>query len=347
MNILFLSCHIVLEKDEVSLLTDLGHNVFSMGGYQINNSGNNLRGPIPNLFQDEHLKYLSMQCSKENLHPELIEWADVILSMHNSRVEVENHPQAWIANNWEKMKHKKVVWRTIGQSTKQIEECIKPFRAQGLKIVRYSPKEKYIPSFAGEDAMIRFYKDPDEYQGWTGSTNRVVNVSQAMFGGNSVHSRGDHMAIEVFKQAVEGLDWKIYGPDNENAGEHNGGLLSFDDLKNMYRFNRVYLYTGTRPASYTLGFIEAMITGMPIVSIGPEHGNAIYTDQKTFEAHEFLEDGCGLWSDNPRELNRHLTTLLNDYDMAKEISRKAREKAIQLFGKETVSKQWEAFLKSL
>jgi hypothetical protein len=31
---------------------------------------------------------------------------------------------------------------------------------EGLEIVRYSPMERNIPGYIGEDALIRFYKDP-------------------------------------------------------------------------------------------------------------------------------------------------------------------------------------------
>jgi len=32
----------------------------------------------------------------------------------------------------------------------------------------------------GQDAMIRFYKDPDEYKDWTGDDRRVINFTQSM-----------------------------------------------------------------------------------------------------------------------------------------------------------------------
>ncbi|MFY0784083.1 hypothetical protein AB1K18_28080 [Peribacillus simplex] len=38
-------------------------------------------------------------------------------------------------------------------------------------------------------------------------------------------------------------------------------------MKQEMRENRAFFYTGTRITSYTLGFIEAFMTGIPIVSI--------------------------------------------------------------------------------
>lgn len=328
----------------------MGHEVFSMGAYQTANADNGVRPAIPGLYQNDHLKGASIRCNKENIGEELIEWADIIITMHNSRVDIKDHPQPWIHRNWEKMKHKPVIWRSIGQSTREIEKSIEAYRKKGLKIVRYSPREESIPSYQGSDALIRFYKDPDEYKDYNGQIARIVNISQALFGGKEVKSRGDHMNLDVFKQVVDGLPWKVFGPDNGNAGEeYDGGVMGFEDLKSMLRFNRVYLYFGTRPASYTLAFIEAMMTGIPIVSVGPVYGNSIYTDQKTFEVHDIIgESGtAGFWSDNPEELKSFCKQLLDDPDLAMKVGAAGRIKAISLFGKDKIAAEWDALFKTL
>lgn len=347
MRILYYSAHEILEHDEIKLFTEMGHEVFSLGVYQNSNQGI-LRGPVPGLYDNSHLRGVALQCSKENTHQELIDWADVIVLMHNARISVDDPPQPWLSGNWEKFKKsgKPIVWRGIGQSNSQIEQALVPFRKEGLKIVRHSPKDDTIPGYAGMDAMIRFYKDPDEYYGYNGQNARVINLSQALFGSDKVASRGDHMCIDFFKQVVDGYDWKVFGPDNQNAGEHNGGELSFEDLKQMFRFNRVFFYTGTRPANYTLAPIEAMMTGMPIVSIGPEHGNEIYTDQKTFEMHELIGDG-GYWTDSFTQARKYLADLLTNHQLALEMGAKARARAIELFGKDKIRKDWEEFFKTL
>jgi glycosyltransferase involved in cell wall biosynthesis len=349
MNILYYSAHEILEYDEIKLFTEMGHNVFSLGAYQISNVGTGMRGEIPNLYDNSHLRSVSIQCSKENTHQELIDWADIILLMHNARVDVNNHPQPWLKGNWEKFKKSKkpIIWRGIGQSNSQVEKSLQEFKE--LKIVRHSPKDDTIPHYAGSSALIRFYKDPNEYKDYNGQISRIVNLSQSLFGGNIVRSRGDHMSLPFFKQVVEEFDWKVFGPNNENAGKYNGGTLSFEDLKQMLRFNRVFFYIGTRPANVTLGFIEAWMTGIPVLSIGPEHGNEIYTDQKTFEVHEIIgENGiAGFWSDNVVQAKKYLADLLNNQQLAFEVGIRGRAKAIEIFGKEVVRRDWENFFKSL
>lgn len=346
-NILYLGCHSTLEYQEVKLFTEMGYSVFSLGGvFQNSNEGDKMRGPIPNLIINKDLT--ANPQTKDDIHPDLISWADIIFMTHN--VPSKDHPQPWIANNWKAIKKSKkpCIWRTIGQSNVAIEEAMTSFRTEGLKIVRYSPKEKNIPSYVGEDAIIRFYVDPEEYQGYVGNIPRLVNVSQGMFGSDTQAPRGEHMAKDVFDQVVEGLDWKIFGPGNDYAGEHDGGMLNYEDLKTMMRLNRVGLYTGTRPASYTLGFMEMMMTGMPVVSIGPEHGNKLYK-QDAFEAHEIIGPNgeAGFWSDNPEELRNFCKMLLDNHDLAKQIGDKGRTRAIELFGIEGRKKEWEEFFNKI
>lgn len=346
-NLLYLSTHSVLEYLEIKLFTELGFNVISLGAYT-RNEPNSLRGTVPNLYDNPELRDIALNCHQSKIDPKLLEWADVIVVMHNP--PSSSHVQPWIADNWNNFKKSKkpVVWRSIGQSSGQVEEGLKKFRREGLKIVRYSPKEEKIPSYQGSDAMIRFYVDPQEFDGYTGATPRIVNISQALFGSKEVASRGDHMNLPEFKAIVEGLDWKVFGPDNENAGDHNGGVLGYEDMKAMLRFNRAYMYTGTRPASYTLAFMDAMMTGIPIVAVGPKMADNLYR-MDTYEVHELIGPSgiAGFWSNDIGELKQYCKTLLEDHNLAKTTGAKGRDRAIELFGKFRISLEWANFLKSL
>src|SRR3990167_750687 len=284
MNILFMSVHEVLEYLELSLLTELGHNVFSIGGaYQNGPTATGiLRPAIPSLYFDDQLIRLALQCSRDYLHPDLIAWADTIICMH--RYE-------WIINNWENIKHKTVILRTIGQNIQKDEEALTSLVKEGLRIVRYSPKEKEIPSFAGEDAMIRFYADPEEFKGWTGEERKVITFAQSM------RKRGDHLNFTAFDKSTKLLPRALYGPDNEDSGI-TGGVLDYESMKLALRKAGCYFYGGTQPASYTLAFIEAYLTGTPIVAVGPKLANVIYA-QATYEVPELIEQGKeGFWSDS-------------------------------------------------
>lgn len=329
MKILYLSVHGVLEYDELKLFTELGHECCSHGSYINPHVDNAYRPAIPEMKYDPAFAELANRHPASNLHPDMIEDKDVIIVMHMVH---------FITNNWDKIKHKRVIWRSIGQSEPLQESMLSPYRQQGLQIVRYSPRERQIPNYIGEDAVIRFYKDPSEYCGWTGTSGSVMAMNQAM------KYRGLALNYDFFHQACDGLPVKLFGPLNDNVPE-NAGFLSYDLMKRELRENRVFLYTGTRIASYTLGFIEAFMTGIPIVSVGEVAGNNPTLQQKTFEVPELIEHGVdGFVSDDIAAIRAYILTLLSNYEYAKYVSSNARRKAVQLFGKETIKSQWKNFL---
>lgn len=329
MKILYLSCHSVLEHDEVKLFTEMGHEVFSFGSY-INPASphDNKRPPIPGVYND-HLVAVAEQCSKEDLLPELIDWADTIYIMHRPD---------WVIKNWSKMKHKNVVWRSIGQSTPLIENMLAYFHFNGMKVVRYSPMEEEIQNYMGKDAMIRFYKDPDEFASWVGNDASVISIAQSM------KKRDKYCGFEIFNKATDGFKRVLFGPDNGDSG-FSGGQLSYEDLKTAYRKYRCYFYTGTFPASYTLNFIEAFMTGIPVVSIGRSLANVepdMHTD--TFEIDSFIQNNKnGFISNEINELREYVALLFADWQLATRIGQAGREKAIELFGKNKIKAEWEAF----
>ena len=99
---------------------------------------------------------------------------------------------------------------------------------------------------------------------------------------------------------------------------------------------RCYLYTGTQPASYTLGLIEAMMTGIPVVSIGPSWMGVFPYGPDLFEGREIALRG----GDDPKAVRHTLAALLTYPDP----NPPERLRAIDLFGRETIAAQWRDFL---
>lgn len=334
MKIHYLSCHSVLEYDEVKLFTELGYEVFSNGAYLNPEGAYTL--PRPAI---EGAKYYEEYADLARVHPktklpdELIEPFDVIIIMHSPEV---------LFQNWESFKRlgKRVIWRTIGQSVASTERRVQDLRAQGLEIVRYSPKERNLANYAGDDAMIRFYKDPKEFKDWNGDDVRVVNFSQSLKG------RRDFCHYDEIVQMMEGFPSMVYGTGNEDLGELNGGEMPYEKQKEIYRNARVYVYGGTWPASYTLSFMEAMMTGIPIVAVGSGFAHiSRFENFDFYEIPDFIENGVnGFCFDDIPSLRNAVKQLMNNKTLATKISTNARIKAIELFGKDEIAKQWKAFL---
>lgn len=335
MKILYLSCHSILEYDELKLLTELGHEVFSLGAYTNPKGHDSLPRPgIPNMPYYPELEELSKGMPRTELRYEIYRDFDAVIVMHTPEL---------IEQNWDRLRGKTVIWRSIGQSTPVVEKRLKKYRNEGLKIMRYSPYETFIPGYIGEDVMIRFYKDESEFANWNGNDCKIINFTQTLKG------RREYCGYEPIMKVAEGLPFKVYGPGNEDLGEFNGGELPFELLKGQLRDSRVYLYRGTWPASYTLTFIEGLMTGIPMVCFGATTANLNKKDgMETYEVEKIINQGVDGFVYNDIEKMREVTQrLLVDKDYALQIGNKGREKAIQLFGKEKIKKEWQTFLETV
>lgn len=335
MKIQYISCHAVLEYDEVSLLTQLGHDVHANGCYRDPRGSYTLPRPgIPGAVLDIKFLELTGNTPKTRLTPDMIEPYDVLLFMSG-----ENEQP--IIQNWPNIKHKRVIWRTIGQSTSATERAIAPLKAEGLQIVRYSPKEKNIPNYAGEDALIRFYKDPSEFSGWNGQDVRPISFVQTLKGrGQFTHYDELIGSMFSFPGAM------IYGTGNSDLGMFNGGEVDYEHMKQLLRDNRVYVYAGTWPASYTLSVIEAMMTGIPVVAVSKKIAHIQNLEQIDFyEVDEIIEDGVsGFVCNSVDQMRERIQQLLTDEQLAHRISEAGRARAIQFFGKDAIAQQWQTFL---
>ncbi len=340
MRILYCSCHSVLEFDEVKLFHELGYEVFSPGAYvePLNPGDASMRPGIPGLVYDPDIlaSYHAIGAAhpgedgKDHLTKEFVDKFDVVIVMHLPR---------WIKNNWQAMKHKRVIWRTIGQSINNTERELLSYRLDGLEIVRYSPMEANIPGYIGEDALIRFYKDPASFYQWEGNRERVITFCQSM------QARGPACNFEFFREVTEPFERHLFGPGNEGY-TWSTGKISFEQQKCELRDNRVYFYTGTHPASYTLNFIEAWQSGIPIVAIGPRNGNASYfPGHNLYEIPRLIQNGVnGFMSDDLNELRGYISLLLKDRDIALQVGEKGRQEAIRHFGKDLIKASWKAYL---
>lgn len=328
MKILYLSCHAILEYDELKIFEELRLDYFSLGSYVNPQKPVDSIRPALKHMPDEW--FITHAPARDDLPQEFIDKFDVIIVMH---------VKEWIIGNWEKLKKKTVIWRTIGQSTPEYERALFPLRQEGLKVVRYSKREVFIQDNIGCDAIIPFYKDPEEFKDWNGMQREAIVFHQDM------KHRGEYCGYENFLQIVSGFPAHIYGPNNQNSGELNGGFLTYEEMRQKMRDARVYIYTGTQPASYTLNFIEALMTGIPVVCLGPNLWNTLNLAGDVYEIPDIIQNGInGFFSDDINQLRDYVGVLLDSPETAKRIGDMGRQTAIDLFGKEAIKAKWKSFL---
>ena len=331
--------HSIEEHDQLKLLSGIGHDVFSIGGY-INPAEphDDKRPALPDVkhFGELHAAVDAigstdnLGAAQSRIPDAILDWADTIIYHHYlDRLYVQwPRIRDWLSGD----SNRRVIWRTVGQSVEGNERTAVPFRAEGLEIVRYSPKERNIPGYAGEDTLIRFYVDPDEWDGWTGVDETVIQVTQHL------RQRDPYTNWGFWEQATKDLPRWPLGPGSEAIG--GPGSLSYADMQEWLRRSRAYLYTGTQPASYTLGLIEALTTGIPVISIGPAHMNVFPYGPDLFEGHE-LASG---WTDKPETAATQLRLLLDDHEQARMVSGHQRMRAIEMFGIDKIRAQWAEYL---
>ena len=316
MRLLYVSDHPVLEYDETALLFDMGISVWSLMVCQGAEDQRGFLRPKPAISSGES---------------QPLESFDAILSSSAD----------WLVENWNKIKTKRVIWRTCGRSNQLTEERMKPFRGEGLEIVRYSPREASINGYLGAEAFIRFFKDPEIYQGWTGHRELILNYTRNM------RYRGRECNLAFLKKIVRGIPFKLVGPQNENIDEPwASGVVSFNEMLTDLRTCRAYFYTGTHPACYTLSFVEAWMTGIPVVGLGRGRGSdPQLSGHGLYEIPDLVEHGrTGFHSDDEVELRQILQDLLHDHSYAEAIGQKGRRAAVQMFGKDAVLRAWREFL---
>lgn len=338
MNILLLTAHSIAAYDDVRMLTDLGYDVFNLDGYiDPAHPHVDMRPALPDAPRHPELMAVvdalgsqdNLTAAKERIPDALLEWADVAI--------VHHYLDRWMLPNLARMKEHGVrpIWRTCGQSDFWLEDAMRPHREAGdLTIVRYSPAERRFFSsvghWAGADVVIRFGKYLDDYPAWTGDASEpfIANVTQDMAG------RGEHCGLTFWTRATAGLNARPAGPGSL-ALPGGVGFMPNDLMLEYLRQASAYLYVGTVPASYTLGLMEALLVGVPVVSIGP---GAWMGPSALFEGHELV--GPWLAADDPQDARDWLRRLINDPGMAAQISADQRARARGLFDVELVGQQW-------
>lgn len=327
-----MSCHEIHAYDETKILREVGVETFVIGarpGHLRPVLESNGTQGCDFLSPEEARKADTMLAPGGRLEKWLVDRFDVVLVLARND---------WVLNYWELMKKKRVLFRMNGQSDEGTEIRLQPFVDKGMILLGYSPDENSRFKQMRVRHTIRFYKDPSEWKGWHGNVASVMTACQ------SIDRDGECCNPTAYIQATEGVPHVLYGPGNENflakTSTVSPGPLPFEEFKRKFQEHRAYLYVGTRPASYTLNFIEAWMTGCPVVSLGPSFN--------THEVCQLIDHGVnGFFSDDTSEVRGILKDLLENPDVAARIGQAARKKAIGLFGIETIRRQWHDFMRAL
>lgn len=342
-NIVYISCHESLEFDEVKLLSSFQDvTVRSIGAYSDPRQAPTLRPIIDTLeYSSDWLEWIAHYEPDQILDSRLMDWADAIIFMHKpERIHKS-------INVLKAYPHTPIYFRSIGQSSDSVEISLANYkRALGdrFKIIRYSPNERHFPNYVGSDALIRFYKNKYEFKGWQYFEDRPV-----LFALQGASSRGQFGHFDEVAFYTKDIPYNrlLIGPRNSDmeAFGFRTEQPSYEGFKEILRRSPLLVYAGMIPASYTLTFMEAMMTGTPIVSIdrnmwADEHKH--WCPPEVFEVDELIPEECVVhkWED----LGPKVIELMSNPSKLARISHENRLNAETLFGENKIRSQWAKLL---
>lgn len=170
-------------------------------------------------------------------------------------------------------------------------------------------------TFGAELPYIPLGLDPDAYGPYTGEEATILSVI------HSWKDRGWHHA--TYLEGTRELSTNHV--DHLDAGKP---VHRYEDIQRAMRTSRVYLHDGEQ--EYTITLIEAMMTGMPIVSFRiPGIERYVVEGQNGF----VVDDAKGL-----REACR---LLLDDADLAATMGARSREMALRHFNEDRWRRDWQ------
>lgn len=149
-----------------------------------------------------------------------------------------------------------------------------------------------------------------------------------------VHTRNDFSKRDTLRfnewlQITSGMPHLLIGRDGDC-------FLNLSQLAMKYITSRVYLNLEIFTSTFSIAAMEAMMAGMPIVSNNIEGSG------------DYIKNGInGFVTNNVNMMRRHVQELMNDKDMAIELGNRARETAIQNFGKQQFNASVNYFFDNL
>lgn len=328
-RILTFSVHAILDYDEIRLFRSMGHVVFPMGYYTEGVAPNPFRPHLP--FGPEELELLELYRAEGCVAQSVLEWGHIRFTrrfVEAFDIVIVPHSAHFVTLLLDRLGARPVILRTIGQGLNEQEPQIGPLRAAGIKVVRYAESEARVPGFAGADATIRFAKFAEDFTGWTGESRQVLSFV------NDFPSRFPE-ELAAWRAATQGLPTCLGGRRNEGV-EGWIGLVDEAAQRDLLRRSRAYLYAANLAVPYTLNFIEAWMTGIPVVVLRPEGASPFS------ELPALIEHGrTGLMARTPGEARAFLRELLDSPSEAARIGAAGREEAIRIFGRDSLAPHWD------
>ncbi|MDQ3033558.1 MAG: glycosyltransferase [Myxococcota bacterium] len=232
----------------------------------------------------------------------------------------ERYDLAWLMFNWQfklfRDRPGKKLYRVAKVAELEPEEWDELLGRDDFTVVSFYPNTAlWLKQEKGVDVpYVPLGLDAEAYGGWTGHEKRVLSII------HSYRERGWH--YRQYREAMEGLP-ALHVDHLDDAQEK----VSYAGIQELLRSSRVYLHDGEQ--EYTITLIEALMTGMPIVSF------------RIPGIERYVIDGeNGFVCDSASEVRDRCRMLLEDDALAETMGRASRALAVRDYGEARWRAQW-------
>ncbi len=195
------------------------------------------------------------------------------------------------------------------------------FKECGARVIYISDLKRRDWGMPGD--VIRPAIDINNYGGYHGQIRGVLQVC------NRLQERGEMMGWSIYETVSRGISSMVVG---KNPNLHGSRMSNnWDDLKELLRSYRIYLYTPQYPYEdgYNLALLEAMATGMPVASL----------QHITSPVRDGLE---GIIAETSDELRKKVIDLLDNPEEASRLGEGARLRVEKEFAVADFQRAWES-----
>lgn len=156
--------------------------------------------------------------------------------------------------------------------------------------------------------------DPEAYPVGTGEDGTILSI---------IHSYKDRgWSYHLYEEAMQGLPTL-----HIDHLDPNQEVYEYADLQKALQRARLYLHDGEQ--EYTITLVEAMMTGLPLVSF------------RIPNIERYVVHGVnGFVGDTAAEIREYCQMLLSDDDLAAKMGKASREMALKDFHEERWRRQW-------
>lgn len=351
MKMLYISSlHSTLEYDDLILFSELGIDWFSIGIYldPSNPVFLQLRPPIDkkvdrtlvDKFQALNLNTKINTHTVVKLDKDFLDNFDVIFISNNKK---------YLELYADRLSNKKIIYRSYDSPNAKFEDLLKKCMSAGnTSLVRMFDWENKLKFSNTSNYVISSYVDPDIYDNWNGQTQEILTFQNDYFTRlNHVDLAGIHVYPNYaqYLKILRDVPCRLHGVNNKI--EACKGPVDWETQKRLYRDCRAYFSLGSKPSWYTYNLMEAMMTGMPVITFGKQMGTYQCEHFKeTYILPDLINNGTdGYCLDDTKDLLNACKTVLKDFSTAQAISINSRKFALKYFSKSVQKEKWKEFFK--